>query len=116
MEQFNQARACVEQARDALYRHDQSARLRHPVDRVQDRQRQVEAVDLWGRWARGDTVDVGRLGDAVAQLTSHGRWDEHADQFRSLGQAVRDWADRAGIELLTEHSRTLERGGLEIGL
>jgi hypothetical protein len=84
---------------------------------VPDLQRHIEAVDLWGRWARGHTVNRGQLGDAVAQLTSHRRWDDHADQFQALGQAVRDWADPAGIDLpTTQHSRTLDDAGPEIGL
>jgi hypothetical protein len=116
IDQCDQARARVNDACDAVYRHDQSTRLRHTLDQVPNLQRQVAAVDVWGRWARGETINLGQLGDAVARLSSHRRWDEHADKFQALGQAVRDWADRAGIDLPTEQSRTLERGGLEIGL
>ena len=92
--------------------------LNHTVDHVAALRRQVESLDLWSRWAGGDTVNVQQLGDIVEQLTSISRRDEHADQFRALGQAVRDWADDAGIDLptATRHSRTLERAGPELGL
>ena len=102
----------------ALDRHDSRVRLRRTVHQVPVLRRQVEALGLWSRWARGDTVNVQQLGDTIAQLTGHHRRDEHADQFRQLGQAVHDWAEDAGIDLPTRgrHTRTLERAGLEIDL
>ena len=94
------------------------ARLNHTVDHVAALRRQVESLDLWGRWAGGDTVNVQQLGDIVEQLTNISRRDEHADQFQTLGQTVRDWAGDAGIDLptATRHSRTLQRAGPELGL
>jgi hypothetical protein len=82
------------------------------------RSRRCSELDLWGRWARGDTVNVQRLGDAAALLTSGGRWGRHADRFRALGEAIRGWADDVGIDLptATRHSRTLDRAGPELGM
>jgi conjugative relaxase-like TrwC/TraI family protein len=116
--QHNQARERVDGARDALYRHDQHARLRHTLDRVPDLRRQLDALDTWGRWARGHTINIQQLGATVTQLTSVGRWDQHADRFRAFGQAIRDWANDAEIELPTARGRdrSLEPAGLEIGL
>ena len=118
IDQYNQARARVEEAQTALDRHDSRVRLRRTLDQVPVLRRQVEALELWNRWARGDTINVQQLGDTIAQLTSHSRRDEHADQFRALGQAAHDWADDAGIDLPTRgrHTRTLERAGPELGL
>ena len=101
----------------ALHRHDMRQQLNHTVDHVAALRQQVESLDLWGRWAGGDTVNVQQLGDIVEQLTSISRRDEHADQFQTLGQTVRDWAGDAGIDLptATRHSRTLQRAGPELG-
>ena len=92
--------------------------LNHTVDHIAALRRQVESLDLWGRWAGGDTVNVQQLGDIVEQLTNISRRNEHADQFQTLGQTVRDWAGDAGIDLptATRHSRTLQRAGPELGL
>jgi hypothetical protein len=93
-------------------------RLNRTVDHVAALRRQVESLDLWGRWAGGDTVNVQQLGDIVEQLTSISRRDEHADQFQTLGQTGRDWASGAGIDLpaRARRSRTAERAGPELGL
>jgi conjugative relaxase-like TrwC/TraI family protein len=117
-DQYNHAEARVDEAREALYRHDQRARLRHTLGQVPDLRQQVDTLDTWGRWARGDIIDLGRIGDAVAVLASHHRCDEHADQFRALGDAVLDWADHADIELPTSahRDRSCERAGLEISM
>jgi hypothetical protein len=71
-----------------------------------------------GVGGRAAKLSIQQLGDAVTQLASVGRWDQHADRFQPLGQAIRDWADQADIELWTadRHGRALERAGLEIGL
>ena len=91
--------------------------LNHTVDHVAALRRQIETLDLWGRWAGGDTVNVQQLGDVVEHLTSISRRDEHADQFQALGETVRDWAGGADIELPTaRHGRRLERVGPEPGL
>ena len=118
VEHYHQARARADETGTALHRHDMRQRLNHTVDHVAALRRQVESLDLWGRWAGGDTVNVQRLGDIVEQLTSISRRDEHADQFQTLGQTVRDWAGDAGIDLptATRHSRTLQRAGPELGL
>ena len=106
IDQYNQARARVEEAQTALDRHDTRVRLRRTLDQVPVLRRQVEALELWSRWARGDTINVQQLGDTIEQLTSHSRRDEHADQFRALGQAALDWADDAGIDLPTRGRHT----------
>ena len=118
IDQYNQARARVEETQTALDRHDSRVWLRRTLDQVPVLRRQVEALELWNRWARGDTINVQQLGDTIEQLTSHSRRDEHADQFRALGQAAHDWADDAGIDLPTRgrHTRTLERAGPGLGL
>ena len=118
VEHYHQARTRVDETATALHRHDMRQLLNHTVDHVAALRRQVESLDLWGRWAGGDTVNVQRLGDIVEQLTSISRRDEHADQFQTLGQTVRDWAGDAGIDLptATRHSRTLQRAGPELGL
>jgi conjugative relaxase-like TrwC/TraI family protein len=118
IDQYSQARQRVGETRDALYRHDQLTRLRHLLDQVPVLRQQVDSLDTWGRWARGHTISIRQIGDAVRGLTNVDRWDPNADQFRTLGQAVREWADRADIELPTEarHGRNLEHAGLEIGL
>jgi conjugative relaxase-like TrwC/TraI family protein len=117
IDQYNLARARLEEAQTALDRHDTRARLRHTRDQVPILRRQVETLDLWRRWARGYTINPRQLGDTIAQLTNHSRRGEHADQLRALGQAARDWADDAGIDLQTKrrHTRTLERAGPELG-
>jgi hypothetical protein len=73
---------------------------------------------LWDRWACGDTLNVKRLGDIAEQLTTISSRTEHTEQFHALGQAMRDWADDAGIDLPTTARRrqSLERGGPELGL
>ena len=108
IDQYNQARSRVEETQTALDRHDSRVCLRHTLDQVPVLRRQIEGLELWSRWARGDTINVQQLGDTIAQLTSHSRRDEHADQFRALGQAANDWADDAGIDLPTRgrHTRT----------
>jgi conjugative relaxase-like TrwC/TraI family protein len=118
IDQHNQARERVDETRDALYRHDQRARLRHTLDKVLALRYQVGAVDTWGRLARGDTISIQQLGDAVTPLTSVGRWDHHADRFQALGQAIRDWADHAEVDLpaVARQGSSLERAGLDIGL
>ena len=102
----------------ALHRHDMRQQLNHTVDHIAGLRRQVESLDLWGRWAGGDTVNVQQLGDSVEQLTNISRRIEHAEQFQTLGQTVRDWAGDAGIDLpaATRHSRALQRAGPELGL
>jgi hypothetical protein len=84
-----------------LHRHDMRQQLNHTVDHIAALRRQVASLDLWDRWTRGGTVNVQQLGDIVEQLTSVSRRNEHADQFQTLGQAVRDWAADAGIDLPT---------------
>ena len=118
VEHYHQARTRADETGTALHRHDMRQRLNHTVDHIAALRRQVESLDLWGRWAGGDTVNVQRLVDVVGQLTSVSRRDEHADQFRTLGETVRDWADDAGIDLHTpeRHSRNLQRAGPELGL
>jgi hypothetical protein len=118
IDQYDQSRARVDEEQVARTRHDTRVWLRHTLDGVPDLRQQVEALELWNRWARGDTINVQQLGDTVAQLTSHGRRDEHADQFRQIGQAAQDWAEDAGIDLPTtgRHTRTFERTGLGLDL
>ena len=98
---YHQARTRVDETGTALHRHDMRQQLNHTVDHVAALRRQIESLDLWGRWAGGDTVNVQQLGDIVEQLTSISRRDEHADQFQALGETVRDWAGDAGIDLPT---------------
>ncbi len=118
IDQYNQARARLESAQTTLDRHDIRARLRHTVDQVPLLRRQIEALELWSRWARRDTINGQQLADTIAQLTNQTRRGEHADQFRALGQAARQWADDAGIDLPNRgrHTRTPERAGPELGL
>jgi hypothetical protein len=115
VDRFNLARERVDETRDALYRY---ARLRHSLDHVPAVRHHIEALGTSGRWARGDTISIQKLGDAETQLTNVDRRDGHADQFRTLGNAIRDWADHANIELPTadRHDRSSEHAGLEIGL
>ncbi len=118
VEHYHQARTRADETGTALHRHDMRQLLNHTVDHIAALRRQVESLDLWGRWAGGDTVNVQQLGDIVEQLTNISRRNEHADQFQALGQTVRDWAGDAGIDLptATRHSRTLQRAGPELGL
>ena len=118
VEHYRQARARADETGTALHRHDMRHQLNRTVDHVAALRRQVETLDLWGRWAGGDTVNVQRLGDIVEQLTNISRRHEHADQFQTLGQTVRDWAGDAGIDLPAPagRSRTAERAGPELGL
>ena len=118
IDRHNQARERLGEAQTALDRHDTRAWLRRTPDLVPDLRRQVEAVELWGRWARGATINLQQLGDTIAELTSHGRRDDHAERFRTLGQAAQDWADVAGIDLppTVRHTRTRERTGLGLDL
>jgi conjugative relaxase-like TrwC/TraI family protein len=113
IDQYDQARARVEETHTALDRHGIRVRLHRTLDEVPVLRQQVEALEQWNRWARGDTINPQQLGDTIEQLTSHNRRDEHASQFRALGQAARDWAEVAGIDLPTggRHTRTLERAG-----
>jgi hypothetical protein len=116
IDQYNQARTRADQTATALHRHDMRQQLNHTVDHIAGLRRQVESLDLWGRWAGGDTVNVQQLGDVVEQLTTIGRRNEHADQFQTLGQTVRDWAGDADIDLpATRRSGTLQRAGPELG-
>jgi conjugative relaxase-like TrwC/TraI family protein len=118
IDQYNQARARLEEAQTTLDRHDIAARLRHTRDQVPVLRRQVETLNTWRRWARGDTVNLQQLGDTIAKLTSHSRRGEHADQLRALGQAARACADDAGIDGPTSgrHTRTHKRAGPDLGL
>jgi hypothetical protein len=50
VDRYHQARARAAEAGDALNRHDQRARLLHTFDQVPDLRRQIESVDVWGRW------------------------------------------------------------------
>jgi hypothetical protein len=117
-EQLERTRRHIAADGTTLHRHDMRQRLNHTVDHVAALRRQIESLDLWGRWAGGDTVNVQRLGDVVEQLTTRSRRTEHTEQFHALGQAVRDWADDAGIDLTTTARRRpiLERAGPELGL
>jgi conjugative relaxase-like TrwC/TraI family protein len=118
VDQYHQARTRVDDTGTALHRHDMRQQLHHTGDHIDRMRRQVESLDLWDRWAGGDTVNVQRLGDVVEHLTNISRRDERADQFQALGQTVRDWAGDTGIDLptATRHSRTLQRAGPELGL
>jgi hypothetical protein len=118
VEHHRQTRTRADETGTALHRHLMHRRLNHSVDHVAALRRQVESLALWDRWAGGDAVNVHQLGDLVEQLTSVSHRDEHADQLRALGQAVRDWAGDAGIDLptATRHSRILHRAGPELGL
>ena len=102
-------------ANDDLRRYNQRARLRHTFDQLPHLRQQVEAVDTWGRWARGDAVAVHQLNNTVTLLTSVGRRHEHADRFRELGQAIRGWADHNDFELPIPARQTRQANGLEIG-
>ncbi len=117
VEHRHQARTRVDETGTALHRHDMRQQ-HHTVDHIAALRRQVESLDLWSRWAGGDTVNVQQLGDIVEQLTHISRRDEHADQFHALGETVRDWAGDAGIDLpaAARHSRTLQRAGPELEL
>jgi hypothetical protein len=118
IDRYNQAWERVEEAQTALDRHDTRVRLRRTVDQVPVLRRQVDALEQWNRWARGDTINVQQLGDTIGQLTSQSRRDEHTDEFRALGQAALDWADDNRIDLPSRgrHTPTLERAGPELGL
>ncbi len=118
VEHYRQAQARVDETATALHRHDMRRQLNHTVDHIDALRRQVKSLDLWGRWAGGDNVNVQQLADIVEQLTHSSRRHEHADQFQTLGQSVRDWAGDAGIDLPTaaQASRTLQRAGPELGL
>jgi hypothetical protein len=117
VDDYHHARTRPDETATALHRHDMRQQLNHTVDHVAALRRQVESLDLWDRWAGGDTVNVQQLGDIVEQLTSISRRNERADRFQTLGQTVRDWAGHAGIDLptTTRHSRTLQRAGPELG-
>jgi hypothetical protein len=113
---YSQAAERLAAANADLRRYNQRARLRHTLDQLPHLRRLVDAVDAWGRWARGDAVAVHQLSNTVTLLTSVGRRREHAGQFRELGQAIRDWADHNDIELPTTARQTRQGDGLEIGL
>jgi hypothetical protein len=112
---YSQATARLAAANDDLRRYNQQARLRHTLDLLPHLRQQVEAVDTWARWARGDAVAVHELHNTVTLLTSIGRRYEHADRFRELGQAIRGWADRNAIEPPIPARQTRQANGLEIG-
>jgi hypothetical protein len=118
VDHYHQARPRADENGTALHRHDMGQRLNQTVDHVAALRRQVESLDLWRRWAGGDTVSLRRLDDAVEQLTSISRRHEHADQFQALAETARQWASDTGIDLpaQTRCSRTPERAGPELGL
>ena len=115
IDRYSQAMARIAAANDDLRRYNQRARLRRTVDQLPHLRQQVEAVDTWGRWARGDAVAVHQLKNTVTLLTSVGRRHEHADRFRELGQAIRRWADQNDFELPISARQTRQANGLEIG-
>ncbi len=115
IDRYSQAMARLAAANDDLRRYNQRARLRHTFDQLPHLRQQVEAVDTWGRWARGDAVAVHQLNNTVTLLTSVGRRHEHADRFRELGQAIRGWADHNDFELPIPARQTRQANGLEIG-
>jgi hypothetical protein len=114
----DQAKARVEVADNELYRHDQRARIRRTFDQLPHLRQHVDALDTWGRWAHGNNVDLQRVGDIATTLTGCSRWDPRVDQYRTLGQAIHDWAEHTHIELPTPagHDRTRQQAGLEFGL
>lgn len=84
------------------------------ADHIADLARQVDALDTWWRFARGDTINLDRLADTVDTLSNvddpHGRWGwliDTVDQF---------WLD-TGVHLPTVASAVpdIEAPSLDIG-
>ena len=66
---------------------------------IPDLERRCDALETWGRWAAGDTLDTNHLGAAVDILiTGTGPNSNH---YRALGRHVQQWAAGAGIDRLT---------------
>jgi hypothetical protein len=112
---YSQATARLAAANHDLRRYNQRARHRQRFDQLPHLRQQVEAVDTWARWARGDAVAVQDVHNTVTLLTSVGRRHEHADRFRELGQAIRRWADHNDFELPIPARQSRQANGLEIG-
>ena len=77
--------------RTALDRHDTRVRLHRTLDVFPALRRQIEALELWNRWARGDTINVQQLGDTITELTGITRRttptsSEHSAKRHTMGR------------------------------
>jgi hypothetical protein len=117
VERYHAAVTAVDEARADLRHHDLATQL-DPIDRrVPHLARTVAAIDMWQRWANGDTISGEQLRDTVETLTAaHGT--DHGQQHWALGHAIQTWAGTANLDLhLTDpRAPAMQPAGMELGL
>jgi hypothetical protein len=116
-ERYNRASATATDAHTALHHHLLDARRDlHTRTTIPELEQRCDALDTWHRWATGATIDANHLGAAVdTLLTATGR---DANQYRALGQVVRQSATTIGVDLPTPRPPRLLRqiAGPELGI
>jgi hypothetical protein len=117
VDRYHHARQRVHDLGDELRHHSTRELLDRytTIDRIPQLHRRLDALDTWWRFATGDAIDVGRLGELVDVL---GTVDGDHERYRRLADTVQQYCHDAGIHLATVQPERLgvERPGLDIGL
>ncbi len=107
----------MRQLREALRRHELSELFDRytAIDRIPHLQQRLDALDTWWRFAKGDRIDVDRLGELVDILGNVAGDHGH---YRGLADTVEQYCHDAGIHVSTPTAATAARelSGPELGL
>ena len=116
VDSYHQARQQVHDLSDELRHHATRELLDRyaTTDRIPQLHRRLDALDTWWRFATGDSIDVGQLGQLV---DTFGSVDSDA-RFRWLVDTVEQYGHDAGIHLPSLQPATpgVDSPGLDIGL
>jgi hypothetical protein len=116
VDRYHHARQQVHHLGDELRHHDTRELLDRATttDRIRELGERLGALDMWWRFATGDSIDVDRLGQLVDVLGA----DAGDSRFRWLADTVEQYCHDAGIPLPSLRPETpgVESPGLGIGL
>jgi hypothetical protein len=107
VECYHQAHHEMRQLREAVRRQELSELFdRYGCDRIPQLQQRLDALDTWWRFATGDRIAVGRLGELVDILSNVAGDHGH---YRRLADTVWQYCHDAGIKVSTPSSPTTTR-------
>jgi conjugative relaxase-like TrwC/TraI family protein len=117
VDRYHHARQQAQQLSDELRHHSTRELLDRytTTDRMPALHERLDALNMWWRFATGDTIDATRLGQLVDVL---GTVAGDQGRYRWLADTVEQYCHTAGIHIPTRQPETpgIEPAGLDIGL